>query len=129
MTRPGGNDASRGIPGNPYEICFMAEVAGKFPPLLCCFGAISWKELGQVKKSRKSSSAEQSHCPDTTGLDSAWESLSVEMTSASYRDRLPTPHDDDPIRHYIEFSERSERPRDKMPTLRELDPLRYDLVP
>ena len=85
--------------------------------------------MGQVKKSTKSGPAKQSQSPDTTGLDNAWESLSVEMTSAAYRDRLPTPHDDDPIRHYVEFSERSERPRDKMPTLRELDPLRYDFVP
>ncbi len=51
------------------------------------------------------------------------------MTSAAYRNQLPTPHDDDPIRHFIEFSERVVEPRDKLPTLREIDPLRYDFVP
>jgi hypothetical protein len=85
--------------------------------------------LSQVKRPRKSDSAEQGQPPDTTGLDSAWPSLSVEMTSAAYREQLPTPHDDNPIRHFFAFSERSEKPRDKLPTLREIDPLRYDFVP
>jgi hypothetical protein len=82
-----------------------------------------------VKRLTRSASTEQGESPDLTGLDGAWASLRVEMTSAAYREQLPTPHDDDPIRHFEEFSERAEKPRDKLPTLREIDPLRYDFVP
>lgn len=82
-----------------------------------------------MEKPQESGLTEQGQPPDTTGLDSAWESLSVEITSAAYRDQLPTPHDENPIRHFVAFSERSDMRRDKLPTLREIDPLRYDLVP
>ncbi len=67
--------------------------------------------------------------PSPTELDNAWDTLSVENTSAGYRSKQPTPHDEDPLRHFAANEESPDKPRDKLPTLPEIDPLRHDLEP
>lgn len=64
--------------------------------------------------------------PSATDLDHAWDKLSLDVTSAMYRSKQLTPHDEDPLRHYLIEVGCAEKPRDKLPTLREIDPLRYD---
>ena len=80
------------------------------------------------KRSKSSSTAKRSN-PDTAELDRAWDDVAVEMTSAAYRETLPTPHDANPLRFDSVQSERSGHQRDKLATLPEADPLRYDVVP
>lgn len=80
-----------------------------------------------VAVNRSSKSPEAGRAPSTAAseVDRAWGRLRIDNRSAAYRERLPTPHDDNPLRHDDPASER----RDKLPTLREIDPLRYDLAP
>ena len=67
--------------------------------------------------------------PSAAELEQAWDTLSLELTSAGYRSKQPTPHDENPLRHDTLSREQPNKPRDRLPTLREIDPLRYDLEP
>ena len=67
--------------------------------------------------------------PSAAELEQAWDTLSLEVTSAGYRSKQPTPHDENPLRHDTLNLEQTNQPRDRLPTLREVDPLRYDLEP
>jgi hypothetical protein len=82
-----------------------------------------------VKVAADTKEASQSPLAEATELDRAWPRLRVDMRSAAYRARLPTPHDENPLRHDVPQSETRDKPRDKQPTLPEIDPLRYDLEP
>ena len=62
-------------------------------------------------------------------LERAWSNLRVDRASAAYRDKLPTPLDENPLRYLAETSDTTRATRDKLPTLRVIDPLLYDLEP
>ncbi len=81
--------------------------------------------IGPVEKSLKSQRASCTPSTAASELDRAWGRLRVDNRSAAYRERLPTPHDENPLRHDAPHSER----RDRLPTLPEIDPLRHDLAP
>lgn len=82
-----------------------------------------------MNEMKKGSNVKQASVPpNATELDHAWDALSLDNTSAVYRGKQPTPHDEDPLRHFAE-QEQLEKPRDKVPTLPEIDPLRHDLEP
>jgi hypothetical protein len=66
---------------------------------------------------------------DAAELDRAWPRLRIDEKSAAYRARMPTPHDENPLRHDVPQSGARDKYRDKQPTLPEIDPLRYDLEP
>jgi hypothetical protein len=51
--------------------------------------------------------------------------LDMELFAATYRDRMPTWRDWDPLRHDVMISEVPAS--DRMPTLPDIDPLRHDL--
>ena len=79
---------------------------------------------------KKGSSMNQASVPPSAAeLEQAWDTLSLEVTSAGYRSKQPTPHDENPLRHDTLNLEQTNQPRDRLPTLREVDPLRYDLEP
>lgn len=80
-------------------------------------------------KRSKSTIAAKRTSVDTTDLDRAWDDVAVEMTSAAYRESLPTPYDADPLRFDVVQSEHAGKHRDKLATLPEVDPLRFDIVP
>jgi hypothetical protein len=63
-------------------------------------------------------------------LDSAFEGAEVEVIiERPARERMPTLHDDDPLRHDIGYRKERDPTRDSRPTLPVIDPLKYDVEP
>jgi hypothetical protein len=69
-------------------------------------------------------------------VDSGWEELEEGLEEAEAeaalpppRERMPTLHDDDPLRHDIGYRRERDPTRESRPTLPVIDPLKYDVVP
>ena len=71
---------------------------------------------------------------DPDAIDSAWDEAEVEVVverrvERPSRERMPTLHDDDPLRHDIGYRRERDPTRDSRPTLPVIDPLKYDVEP
>jgi len=84
------------------------------------------RNIHLMSKGSRSTKPGRAVPPTATELERAWSTLSADITSAAYREKQPTPQDENPLRHDNTQSEQLEKQRDKLPTLPEADPLRYD---
>lgn len=67
---------------------------------------------------------------DPDAIDSAWDEGAQEAApERPPRERMPTLHDDDPLRHDIGYRRERDPTRDSRPTLPVIDPLKYDVEP